>query len=268
MPLYELLYERYGVEVHCFGGEGGYVAGADRDLERQLAEAPFPAHRLARQGDAGRVAGDSDAAIVALTGRVAVPAAWHGARQADRPFLLWASLWRHPLTLAHMGSFPFMRRVYKQADAVLTYGEHVSRYLHAHRKDDRMTLVAPQAVEADLFGREVSQARSPHWRGEAGLPAHGPLVLYVGRLVPEKGVEVLLRAWRRLDIGRDACLAGEGPLRGEDEPGVRFLGHVERERLPVAYAAATWWWCRRSRRGASSSPGAWCATRRCTPVRP
>ena len=106
VPLYRLLHERYGVEVHCFGGEGGYVADAGRDLERQLAEAPFPAHRLARQGDAGRVAGESEAAIVAVTGRVAVPSAWYGARQAHRPFLLWASLWRHPLTLAHMGSLP------------------------------------------------------------------------------------------------------------------------------------------------------------------
>ena len=50
---------------------------------------------------------------------------------------------------------------------------------------------------------------------------------------------MLLRAWRRLDIpGATLVLAGEGPLRGADEPGVRFLGQVPRERLPVAYAAA------------------------------
>jgi len=239
VPLYRLLHERYGVEVHCFGGEGGYVAEADRDLERQLADAPFPAHRLERQGDAGRVAGESAAAIVALTGRVAVPSAWYGARQAQRPFLLWASLWRHPLTLPHMASLPFMRRVYKQADAVLTYGEHVSRYLRRYRKADRLTLIAPQAVEPELFGRDTSESEVAAWRSEAGLPPHGPLVLYVGRLVREKGVEVLLRAWRRLDVpGATLALAGEGPLGRADEPGVRFVGHVRREHLPVAYAAA------------------------------
>ena len=68
LPLYRLLHERYGVEVHCFGGEGAVCRRRDRDLDRQLEEAPFPAHRLARQGDAGRVAGESEAAIVALTG--------------------------------------------------------------------------------------------------------------------------------------------------------------------------------------------------------
>ena len=240
VPLYRLLHERYGVEVHCFGGEGGYVASADRDLERQLAEAPFPARRLARQADAGRVAGESRAVIVALTGRVAVPSAWYAARQAGRPFILWASLWRHPLTLAHVASLPFMRRVYRQADAVLTYGHHVSRYVIRNRGSDRNVLVAPQAVEAGLFARSVAAAEVAELRRDAALPPEGPLVLFAGRLVPEKGVEVLLRAWRHLDVrGATLALAGEGPLRGTDEDGVRFLGRVPRERLPVAYTAAS-----------------------------
>jgi glycosyltransferase involved in cell wall biosynthesis len=132
-----------------------------------------------------------------------------------------------------------MRRVYKHADAVLTYGEHVSRYLQRYRAASSPTFVAPQAVEADLFGRPVGAEEIAAWRNEAGLPPAGPLVLYVGRLVREKGVEVLLRAWRRLGM-EDATLvlAGDGPLRGADEPGVRYLGQVPRERLPVAYAAA------------------------------
>ncbi len=240
VPLYRLLYERHGVEVHCFGGEGGYVADADRDLERQLAEAPFPAHLLARQADAGRVAGESRAVIVALTGRVAVPSAWYGARQAQRPFILWASLWRHPLTLAHIASLPFMRRVYRQADAVLTYGHHVSRYVIRNRRSDRNVLVAPQAVEAELFGGRVTAEDVAAFRRDAGIPAEGPLMLFAGRLVHEKGVELLLRAWRRLDVpGATLALAGEGPLRGSDEPGIRFLGRVARERLPVAYTASS-----------------------------
>ena len=46
-PLYRLLAERYGVEVFCFGGEGRYVADHHRELERQVAEAPFPGPRAA-----------------------------------------------------------------------------------------------------------------------------------------------------------------------------------------------------------------------------
>jgi glycosyltransferase involved in cell wall biosynthesis len=238
-PLYRLLAERHGVEIHCFGGDAGYVADAQRDLDRQIAEAPFPAHRLARQLDAEVVAERSSAVISALTGKIAVPAAWRGAKRGGTPFILWASLWRHPLTLAHIGSFAFMRRVYSQADAVLTYGDHVTRYVNRYRRAEKYTAVAPQAVEADLFGRAVGDDEIAAWREAAGLPARGPLVLYAGRLVPEKGVKVLLGAWRRLaPAGATLALAGEGPLHGPDEPGVHFVGHVPRVQLPVAYNAA------------------------------
>jgi glycosyltransferase involved in cell wall biosynthesis len=52
-------------------------------------------------------------------------------------------------------------------------------------------------------------------------------------------VGVLVSAWRELAAdGATLCLAGEGPLRGAEEAGLRYLGHVKRETLPVAYAAA------------------------------
>jgi glycosyltransferase involved in cell wall biosynthesis len=239
-PLYRLLAERYGVEVFCFGGEGAYVADHHRELERQVAEAPFPAHVLRHQRDAGRLGHDHQAVIAGVTGRVALPAAWLGARRARRPFVLWASLWRHPRTPAHALSYPLMGRMYRGADAVLTYGEHVSRYVARHRGSDRNVFVAPQAVEADLFGRRVDEGERATWRDAAGVPQDAPMVLYVGRLVKEKGVGPLLEAWRAVARGREVlCLAGEGPLRGLDAgPQVVYAGHVERVALPAAYAAA------------------------------
>lgn len=65
--------------------------------------------------------------------------------------------------------------------------------------------------------------------------------LFVGRLVPEKGVRELLAAFRALRAGGSAAelwLAGAGPLAQEvgaaakQIPGVRYLGSVERQRLP------------------------------------
>ncbi len=56
VPLYELLAERYGVEVYCFGGEADYVPEALRDLDGQIEQASFPAHKLKRQRDASALA--------------------------------------------------------------------------------------------------------------------------------------------------------------------------------------------------------------------
>jgi glycosyltransferase involved in cell wall biosynthesis len=246
LPLYRLLHERYGVEVHCFGGEAHYVPESLKDLDRQIAEAPFPAHRLARQRDARSLAAHSDAVIAVIAGRVALPAAYRGARRAKTPFVLWASLWRHPLTLPHTLSLPLMRRIYRRADAVVTYGPHVSRYVARYRRGDESVFVAPQAVEPWIFGHVVPEFERAGWRAEvherSGLAPDAPIVLYVGRLVRDKGVEVLLRAWRGLGRTDAAlCLVGDGPLAarvGEGGPGVVHMGPMERTRLPVAYATA------------------------------
>src|SRR5207244_13186896 len=122
-----------------------------------------------------------------------------------------------------------------------TSRRHVSRYVSRHRKADESIFVAPQAVEADLFGRPVTEMEMAAWRARAGLPEHGPIVLFVGRLVPEKGVDVLLRAWRRLAGAADGdadgatlCLVGDGPLAARAAgagDNVVVAGRLEREEL-------------------------------------
>jgi glycosyltransferase involved in cell wall biosynthesis len=240
VPLYRLLAERYGVVVYCFGGEGRYVPEAFRDLEDQMARAPFPVHRLRSQREAATLAGEHRAVIAASTGRVALPAAYRGATRARRPFILWASLWAHPRTAAHLLSYPLLRRIYRQADAVVTYGPHVSLYVSVHRGTRAGVFDAPQAVEPELFAQAVPADAPAGWRVQAGLPEGGPLVLFVGRLVREKGVDLLLRAWKETQDARAwLCLVGDGSPRGPGEAArVRFAGSCPRQRLPVAYAAA------------------------------
>jgi glycosyltransferase involved in cell wall biosynthesis len=240
-PLYRRLAEQLDVEVYCFGGEARYMSQSMTDLDDQLASADFPAHRLAHERDAMRLAKRHDAVISSTAGRVALPAAYIGARRSGRPFLLWASLWRHPRSPAHVISFPLLRHMYRHAGAVLTYGPHVSRYVVRYRRHDRGVIVAPQAVEPEVFGRAVSAHEVAAWRADLDLGG-GSLVLFVGRLVREKGIDVLAQAWRGLGNG-DArlCVIGDGPQRPEETvfgDNVVFAGRVRREVLPVAYAAA------------------------------
>jgi glycosyltransferase involved in cell wall biosynthesis len=194
----------------------------------------------ARRAGSGRYR----AAIVGLGGRVALPGSYLAARRARIPFVLWASLWAHPRTPAHVLSYLPMRRIYRGADAIVTYGPHVSAYVSEQRGNARNVFEAPQAVSADEFGKEISPELRAHARTHAGAPSDaGFLALFVGRLVREKGVHVLLDAWRRAKLGDGAilALAGDGPLRDEvarQPAGVQALGFVPRDHLPALYAAA------------------------------
>jgi glycosyltransferase involved in cell wall biosynthesis len=103
-------------------------------------------------------------------------------------------------------------------------------------------VVAPQAVDVPHYGAPVSASDRDAWRRRAGARADELLVLFVGRLEREKGIEVLLEAWHQARLGGKARLvfAGHGPLAaaisdaGED---VRTLGQVDPRDLPALYAA-------------------------------
>lgn len=195
---------------------------------------------VSQRGAARLVAsGRYRAVICGLGGRVALPATYLAARRARIPFVLWASLWRHPRTPAHALSWLPTRLLYRRADAVATYGPHVSRHVAAARGTEEGVFVATQAVDGAHFGRPVSAEERRAARERAGARDDAFLALFVGRLEREKGIEVLLEAWRRADLGPDARLAvaGRGPIVPAG-PGVRALGHVGRDELPALYAAA------------------------------
>jgi glycosyltransferase involved in cell wall biosynthesis len=169
------------------------------------------------------------AVIAGLGGRVALPASYLAARRARIPFVLWASMWSHPRTPAHALSWLPTRELYRRADAVVTYGSHVSAYVEGKRGRRANVFEAPQAVSAAQFGAAVGPARL----------GDGFVLLFVGRLEREKGVEVLVEAWRRSGLEDRATLAfaGAGPLEPR-EPGIRLLGPVARADLPPLYARA------------------------------
>ncbi len=238
VPLYTRLAERYGVEVLCFGGGERYVPPWFADLDAQLAAAPFPARRAHGPKDAFSAGRSYEAVIAPFAGGAIMPAAYAGARLGRRPFVLWASVWAQPRSLGHLLTLPAIRHIYRHAGAVVTYGPHVSRFVAGIRGRDDGVFVAPQAVEPEIFMRDVEPAEIVAFRAEHSL-GDGPLVLYVGRFVAEKGVDVLLGAWRTVSSAT-LVLVGDGPLASQaaGTPGVRVIGTSPRERLAAAYASA------------------------------
>jgi glycosyltransferase involved in cell wall biosynthesis len=183
------LHETEDIEVALFGGRSRH-GGAATD-----GELPFPHRRVSpRELFALASGGGYRAVVVPTGGRLALLAAWAGARRARAPVIVWASLWAHPRSPAHALSYLPLLRLYRSANALVTYGPHVSAYLAA--RGARNIHVAPQAVDNDFWS-------SPE-TGPAALPASATAdvrFLFAGRAAPEKGLEVLLAAWRASGLG-------------------------------------------------------------------
>lgn len=194
-----LLAEREGAEFALFGGRSRHGAA-------EAGELPFPHLRVRQRDVHGLAASGAYRAVVCGTvGRVAVPAAFAGARRAGVPFLLWSALWSHPLSPAGLAGWLPMRAVYRGADALVAYGPHVAEYARA--RGARNVHLAPQAVDNAFWSEPVAGTR-PEGAKVVGV--------FTGRLAREKGVQVLLRAWRASGLRAPYAalvLVGGGPVR-------------------------------------------------------
>jgi glycosyltransferase involved in cell wall biosynthesis len=226
------------VEFALFGGRSTHAGAA------LAGELPFP-HRYLRQRELAALAasGRHRAVVCSTGGRVAPAASWLGARRARVPLILWASLWAHPRSPAHVLSYLPLQRLYRSADAVVTYGPHVSAYVRAHGAHN--VHVAPQSVDNDFWSAsEIASPGVEGWPGRAGLR-----FMFVGRPAPGKGLDVLLDAWQQARAAvADAALVLVGvshaarPARPDsagarDRRGVLWLEHVRPVELRNLYAA-------------------------------
>lgn len=193
-----------------------YAAG-DHHFSASVGSDAFPVRHVEQRAVA-RLAADADrwSAVVAGTaGRIAFPAAWWGSRRAGLPFVVWSAMWHEPTTLAFRIARPLLRRIVRDADAVATYGPHVSS--HVATLGARRTFVAPQAVDPAVW---VDPPAAPR-------PPDDPFrVAFVGRDAPGKGLDRLLDAWRRSGLvadGAELLLVGPDPAEAR-APGVRAVG--------------------------------------------
>jgi glycosyltransferase involved in cell wall biosynthesis len=186
------LHERMPLVLALFGGRSHHATAG-------LDDPGVPHVRVTQRAVHGLAASGRFAAVVCGTaGRVALPAAYLGARRSRTPFVLWSALWGDLTTPAHLAARPLLRHVHRHAAVVVGYGPHVTEY--ARRLGARTVATAPQAVDNAFWSQPVEASEHPF------------TALFVGRDVPEKGLDVLRDAWRRAAVqGRLEVVSGAGP---------------------------------------------------------
>jgi glycosyltransferase involved in cell wall biosynthesis len=195
---FRALHERVPLEVALFGGRSHHATAG-------LDDPGVPFRRIGQREAHGLAASGRYAAVVCGTaGRVALPAAFLGARRARAPFVLWSALWGDLTTPAHRAARPLLRRIHRHAAVVVGYGPHVTAY--ARRLGARAVAVAPQAVD------------NAFWATPVATPEPHPFTaLFVGRDVPEKGLAVLRDAWTLAGLadGRLSVVGADGVVGPE-----------------------------------------------------
>ncbi len=199
--------------------------GMPEALERSPIRAGLAAGRLALRlrREATRLAGSHDA----IVSHWLLPSGWAGAAAARRAAV------RHVAVLhsadVHLlqrlpGRGALVAKIAASTDHFAAVSESVRvRFLEALPAALRRRIEARTSVRANPIPQDAYRAA----RGVEG-PAGRPVVLYLGRLEPVKGVDLLMQALRAGDPW-DVVVAGEGSLRRSLEEQSRVAG------LPVSF---------------------------------
>ena len=126
-----------------------------------------------------------------------------GVRGYEERLSSWLARWQFPKLL-------------RLADRVVVVNTEVERLLIELGVPKRQIVLIPHGVDTSYYRPPSTEERLASREG-LELPADKTLVLFVGRLVPIKGLDVLLRAWALLPTnvrtGATLLLVGDGEER-------------------------------------------------------
>ena len=132
-----------------------------------------------------------------------------------------------------------LRRFYNRCDALVAPSQSMIDELAAMGMHDRIGLWS-RGVDRTIFS---SARRDPDWRRSMGLADNDVAIVFLGRLVMEKGLDVFAESIVRLrqaGVPHKVLVIGDGPARGWFEtnlPGAVFAGSKTGDDLGQALAS-------------------------------
>lgn len=133
-----------------------------------------------------------------------------------------------------------LRRLYQRCEEIYAPSESMAAVLHDQRMS-RHIAIWSRGIDRHIFhpGR-----RDLDWRRSLGFADHEAVILFVGRLVLEKGLDTFSATLQRLEdmgVPHRALIVGDGPARGwieERAPQAVYTGFLKGEELARAYASS------------------------------
>lgn len=216
-----------GVTTSVYG-----VAGDDGQLRPTVLTGPLKYIRMAR----ALLRGEYDIIVDSLERRSIL--SFLISRVTGIPVLYWSEEWGEGKAgLANSLLFPLSKFVARHADGVLVPGSNHKAYFVGNGvAEDRIT-VMPNASNMEF--RPLGDVKRSELKAELNI-GEKSVILYVGRLVRQKGVEYLLQALSEMPPTWVLVVVGEGEnkvslVRLSQKLGiaddVRFLGRVDNEDL-------------------------------------
>lgn len=163
------------------------------------------------------------------------------------PALFWGKLFRRRIvvSLHNIYSFPkkglyrnFVKKILNECDFVLSLSKKSYDEIRSLGVKKEKLRIFTYWINLDRF------KKIPRAKEKLNLKRDSFIVLFVGRLIVEKGVRELLNSSNFWNKNIDLIIAGTGLLESEvklfalNSKNIIFLGKVEQERLPLLYSAA------------------------------
>jgi D-inositol-3-phosphate glycosyltransferase len=128
------------------------------------------------------------------------------------------------------------RLLFRRAEKIVVYNTNVRDFLTTRGVPGAKVLLTHNGIDTTTF-RPPAEGHRTALRRKYQLPPSRPVVLFVGRLVPKKGFDLVCRAhdpdWTTLVVGN-----GPDPSPQLVAPGVVFFGPATSEQLADLYQLA------------------------------
>lgn len=192
-----------GHRICLFYEQPGNLADQFRSVCESMHPGPSPLYSDRPARDLPRIAAR------AVTGSRCRPDLIYASNFSE---LAWAvgirALTRAPI-VCHLHEFKPVRDISRRAlggrvSRFVVSSEFMRRMWSNHGIDADRIDVIPNALPVSTYVRGSERDRLSA-RATLGLPEHAYVVLYLGRLIPQKGIDVLLDAWRKLGLSSDVA---------------------------------------------------------------